>query len=184
MMIQKILPYDLYANTTGTARYHRVGNILNQTLDPDSQHPRALDCNTQPVYTSTLKRAHTCIDTDTTTSITHLESLNEITFDLHRFCNEVHFLQVGSTAVRSAFVEAFVSNQLALSHTQLRSELIEILSLSHHTEPPLCLSHTFRMKLISVYSDIGDELFDTPTSIVKHLDTTKHLYKFGEMIEV
>ncbi len=184
MTIQKILDYDIYAGTSGTARYLRVCSLLNQTIDPDTLYPDTLDCFGQSVLTSPRKRAQNCIKKSSAKSITPSLALNEIAFELKEFCTEENFLQHGSTAVRAAFVQAFIMNRLAIPHTQLQSELKEILAVTHQSEITLRISHTFRIKMIEIYSIIGDELFNNPSLIKDYLDTEKHLFAFGEKIEV
>ncbi len=184
MLIQKILAYDVYNNTTGTERYQHVIALLNQSIDPISLHPDTLDCNQQAVLTSPRKRALTCINKNSALSVTTYSELNEIAFSLQDFCTENDFLENGSTAVRAAFAHAFMEDKLSISHKQLQTELINILALSKEAVPPLCVSHTFRMKLLEIYKKIGDELFSDPRIIKEHIDYKTHLYKFSEIIEV
>ena len=184
MIIQKILRYDIYAGTHGSDRYKHVCNLLMQTVDPDTLLPDTLDCRDQVVLTSPRQRATTCIKTSSAKSVTEISELNEITFQLNNFCTEESFLKNGSSAVRSAFIEAFIANKLGVPHTQLQSELDFILNLSKQHNPPLCVSHTFRMKLIEIYSHIGAELFNNPNIIKKYIDPERHLYTFAETIEI
>lgn len=184
MYIQKILEYDVYAKTTGTARYQRVLKLLNQSIDPKTLLPNSINCGQQAVLTSPRKRAISCIKKDSTLSISISPELNEIAFSLQEFCTEENFRKNGSTAVRKAFVQAFIEDKLDISHVQLQTELASILALSKQEEPPLCISHTFRMKLLDIYANIGDNLFKNPTTIKEHIDCKEHLYEFGEIIEI
>lgn len=184
MYIKKILTYDVYAQTTGTARYLHVLKLLNQSIDPETLLPNSMDCSQQTVFSSPRKRALSCIKKDSTSSISVYPALNEITFSLQEFCNEENFLRDGSSAVRKAFVQAFTENKLGTSHKQLQLELESVLKLSNQTEPPLCISHTFRMKLLEIYAHIGENLFQNPETIKEHIDCNKHLYEFGEIIEI
>lgn len=184
MYIKKILKYDVYATTTGTARYQHVLKLLNQTIDPETLRPNSINCSQQAVLTSPRRRAISCIKKDSTLSISISTELNEIAFSLQEFCTEEDFLKKGSTAVRKAFVQAFTEDKLGTSHKQLQTELKNIIALSKQIEPPLCISHTFRMKLLEIYSNIGDNLFQNPTTIKEHIDCKEHLYEFGEIIEI
>jgi len=184
MYIQKILEYDVYAKTIGKARYQRVFKLLNQSIDPETLLPDSINCGQQAVLISPRKRAMFCIKKDSTSSISASPELNEITFSLQEFCTEENFLKDGSTAVRKAFVQAFIEDKLGTTHEQLQTELESILSLNKQVEPPLCISHTFRMKLLEIYANIGDDLFQNPTTIKEHIDCKKHLYEFGEIIEI
>ena len=184
MTIQKILAYDLYSNTTGSARYQRVCAVLEQSIEPLTLQPDTLDCGHQPVLCSPRARARFCLDTSTATSVTITPELNELAFSLADFCSEEQFLARGSSAVRHAFTQAFIADQLSLSHEQLKTELDFILSFKHQPRPPLGISHTFRMKLLEIYAAVGAELFDQPASIEKHLDTQHHLYAFGHILEL
>lgn len=184
MYIQKILEYDVYAKTTGTARYQHVLKLLNQSIDPRTLLPNSINCDQQAVLTSPRKRATSCIKKDSTSSISISLELNEIAFSLQEFCTEENFLKDGSTAVRKAFIQAFIEDKLETSHEKLQTELEAILALSKQTESPLCISHTFRMKLLEIYADIGDNLFINPTTIEEHIDCKKHLYEFGEIIKI
>ena len=170
MYIQKILEYDVYANTTGTARYQHVLKLLNQSIDPKTLLPNSINCGQQAVLISPRRRAISCIQTDTTASITVSPELNEIPFSLQEFCSEEDFLKHGSTAVRTAFAEAFIENRLGISHEQLQTELESIIKLSKQAKPPLCISHTFRIKLLAIYANIGDNLFQNPTTIKEHIN--------------
>lgn len=184
MYIQKILPYDVYAKTTGTSRYMHVSNLLNQTVDPETMEPNSLDCAQQTVFTSPRRRALSCLKEDSASSVIVFTSLNEITFSLQEFCDEESFFHAGSTAVRKAFVDAFIEDKLGTSHKQIHTELENILLLRNQIKPPLCISHTFRMKLLEIYANIGDALFQKPSIIKDYIDCGKHLYKFGEIIEI
>lgn len=184
MYIKKILAYDVYAETTGTARYQHVIKLLNQSIDPETLLPNLIDCGQQAVSTSPRKRAVSCINKDSTSSISVYPALNEIAFSLQKFCSEEDFLRDGSSAVRRAFVQAFVEDKLGISHKQLQTELEGILTQSKQVEPPLCISHTFRMKLLEIYANIGGDLFQNPTIIHKYIDCDKHLYEFGETIKI
>lgn len=184
MYIKKILAYDVYAQTTGTACYEHVIKLLNQSIDPETLQPNSIDCNQQVVFTSPRKRATSCIKEDSASAISLSPELNEIAFSLQEFCTEENFLKGGSTAVREAFVQAFIEDKLETSHEQLQTELESILALSKQEESRLCISHTFRMKLLEIYANIGDNLFQNPTTIKEHIDYKKHLYEFGEIIEI
>lgn len=184
MHIKKILTYDVYAETTGTDRYKRVCNLLNQIIDPDTLKPDSIECNEKHVLISSRKRALSCTKKDSASSISVSPELNEIAFPLQEFCSEEDFLKGGSTAVREAFVQAFIKDKLETSHKKLQLELRNIVTLSKQMEQTLCISHTFRMKLLEIYANIGDDLFQNPTIIKEHIDCKKHLYDFGEIIEI
>jgi hypothetical protein len=184
MHIKKILAYDVYAKTIGTVRYQYVSKLLNQSVDPETLLLNSLDCSQQAVFTSPQKRAVSCIKKDSTSSISTYPALNEIAFSLQEFCNEKDFLRDGSSAVRKAFVQAFIEDKLHTSHEVLQTELASIFELSKQAKPPLCISHTFRMKLLEIYANIGKSLFQNPAIIQKYIDYNKHLYEFGEIIEI
>lgn len=184
MIIQKILKYDLYAETSGRDKYTRVCSLLEQSIEPETLMPKALDCHGKPVATSPRQRAVDCIKISSAKSITEMSALNEIPFSLKNFCSEAEFLKNDSSAVRRSFITAFESDQLLISHSQLQKELDDILLLKHTSPHLLCISHTFRMKLIGTYNLVGAELFSKPSIIGKYLDPNKHLYNFGEMIVV
>ncbi len=184
MHIRKILTYDVYANTVGAARYQHVVKLLNQSIDPDTLLTDSLDCGKQAVLTSPLKRAVQCIKRDSALSITASPQLTEIAFPLQEYCTENDFLEYGSVAVRKAFVQAFIEDKLCVPHKQLKKELEDILILRGQAKPPLCISHTFRMKLLEIYASIGDDLFRNPSLLGTYVSPEKHLYEFGEIIEV
>lgn len=184
MYIKKILAYDVYEQTSGTARYEHVIKLLNQSVDPVTLQPNSIDCGQQNVFTSPRKRAISCIKKDSASSISVSLELNEIAFPFHEFCTEENFLKSGSTAVREAFVQAFTEDKLATPHKQLQIELDNVILLSNQPEPPLCISHTFRMKLLEIYANIGESLFENPMIIQEHIDPNEHLYEFGDVIEL
>lgn len=184
MYIKKILAYDVYARTIGTARYQYILKLLDQSVDPETLIPNSIDCTQQAVLISPRRRAISCIQIDTTSSITVSPELNEIAFSLQEFCSEEDFLKHGSTAVRTAFVAAFIKNMLSISHEQLQTELESVIKLSKQIDPPLCISHTFRMKLLEIYASIGEGLFQNPAIIKEYINYNKHMYEFGEIIEI
>lgn len=184
MEIRKILSYNIYGDAQGKERYRRVCDLLAQRIDPTTNEPGMLHCSESVTYTSPRLRATSCIDIGSVLSLTELNALNEIPFALEQYCSEADFLQDRSTAVRRAFLRAFVENGLAITHTQLREELISIVNLKRDTPSPLCISHTFRMKLIAIYSEIGDILFTNPESLYTHIDPKNHMYDFGESIYI
>jgi hypothetical protein len=184
MNIQKILAYDLYSNTTGTARYQRVCAVLEQSVEPLTLHPHMLACGQQPILCSPRARARDCLDSRTATAVTITPELNELAFSLAEFCSEELFLEQGSTAVRQAFIQAFSTDKLSVSHLELKAELDFILSVKNQPHPPLSISHTFRMKLLEIYATVGAELFDQPASLEKHLDSQNHFYAFGHILEL
>jgi len=183
MQIKKILAYDVYAETADADRYRRVCDLLNQKIDPCTLHSDTMECSDKHVLTSPRKRAISCIKKDSAASISVSPELNEIAFPLQKFCSEEYFLKDGSTAVRKAFVQAFTENKLSIPHEQLHTELAIIAALRNQ-EQLLCISHTFRMKLLELYANIGDKLFQNPTIIKEHIDCKKHLYDFGEVVEI
>lgn len=182
MEIIKILPYDVYGGDV--SKYKYVCDLLMQTIDPVSLEPGKLNCRNLYVYTSPRRRAITCINVDTAKSIIINESLNEIPFSLRRYCSEENFIQYGSVAVRKAFNDSFVNDDLGISHQKLQYEIKEILHLHEVSRPVLCVSHTFRMKCIEVYNQIGDRMFKEPGQIRKFINPKKHLFHFGEEIAV
>ena len=64
---------------------------------------------------------------------------------------------------------AFTENKLCISHDQLQTELESVIKISKQTDPPLCISHTFRMKLLEIYSKIGENLFQNPSIIKEYI---------------
>lgn len=184
MEITKILSYDLYGTTTGIEKYHRVCALLRKQFDPSSLQVQQLDCARQAVFMSPRRRAFSCIDNTTYTSIDTKRELDELGFRFEDFCSADTYAERGSIAVREAFVEAFVSNSLDVTLETLRQELQTILAWAKQEQPPLCVSHTFRMKVLSLYSEVGEVLFNNPSMIRSLIDCRQHLFPFGATITV
>lgn len=183
MTITKILPYNPYGEDE-SQKYPYVCDLLSQKIDPPSLEPGSLNCYGKRVFVSPLRRSIECVDKASAESFEMSELLQEIPFSLGKFCGEAEFVQQGSTAVRNAFVQAFISDGLNISHQRLKKELELLFELGKDNEDALFVSHTFRMKLIEIYSKVGDGLFSNPKIISKYLDVDKHLYNFGDTINV
>lgn len=179
MRIYKIPAYDLYANTTGTARFARVCDLLAQRIDPPTQHPQSFDCKSAPVYCSSLQRAHQCVDPTSTPLLTLYPGLNEIPFELSQFCDSDTFARDGSTAVRLAFVTAFANDALLIPLQQIKDELLELERIAAAHPTAIAITHTFRMKIIELYVERGDRIFDDPEQVLQRIDPRRHLYPFG-----
>jgi len=183
MQVQKILSYDVYGESTGNS-YQYVCDLLTQDIDPPSREPNNLNCRGYLVYTSSLKRAVGCIDNDTSKDVIIKKALNEIPFSLEKYCTKELFKDEGGFAVRSAFVTAFIEDNLDVTREQLQREIIEVLALGIGEEQIMLLTHTFRMKLIEVYGQIGSELFTNPGCIKNFIKPETKLFEFGEIINI
>ena len=89
-----------------------------------------------------------------------------------------------SMAVRRAFTHAFVNDVLDVKHNELKEQLDWVLSVSKYQTPPLCISHTFRMKIIEVYRHIGKKIFVHPNSLHNYIDCKQHLVQFGATLNI
>ena len=181
MQFQKILSYDVYG-THKEGRFNRVCNLLNQTLDPSTLEPAGLSAENKDVFISPRKRAISCLNQVTANSITVLPALNEIAFDLERVCTHAEFEAKGSVAVRSAFLELFIKNQLSINHKTLQEECEHLLTISKDNPDALAISHTFRLRLLETYLKTNRQLFEEPTLLSKHLNPKEHWADFGSFI--
>jgi len=181
MQFQKILSYGVYGNKS-TNKYTHVCALLKQTIDPSSSQKGQLDADGKLVFISPRTRAISCLNVDTTTTVRVEPALNEIPFDLMRYCSAEEFADKGSTAVREAFLHLFVTNQLAISHKKLQTEFEHILALSHEYPDALAISHTFRLRLLQTYLKTDQDLFADPKQVYNHLDPTEHWLSFGDQI--
>lgn len=181
MKVVKILPYSVYGEI-GNA-YEYVCNLLMHRVDPPSLKPSELDCRNAKVFCSPRKRALDCLNRSTASSVAVTDILDEIPFDIKPYCTPDEFKRGGSTVVRRAFIQAFVDNQLNLSRDEIQTQLEAVRKLALEHSDALAISHTFRMKLLMIYQEIGNELFRSPEVIQYHIDPHRHILQFGESIE-
>jgi hypothetical protein len=181
MQFQKILSYDVYG-VGAKPSYEHVCTLLAQEINPPSLESGKLNCRKCLVYCSALNRAFSCLDISTTGKVILLPALNEIPFSLAKYVTKKGFEISGSTAVRRAFIEAFVANDLNISHQELQRQLLEIIDLHKREPEALAVSHTFRLKLIQIYTQIGDELFNKPISIRDFIKQEVKILDFGETV--
>lgn len=183
MQITKILSYNVYGNHTSN-RFQHVCDLLSQKSDPQSDELDSLDCKNNIVYTSPLARAVSCIAEKTVREIHTEKALSEIPFALDLFCSEEEFFHGGSTAVRKAFIIAFSQNALLLSHEILQNECDQILSIANTQRTTLCVSHSFRMKVLQAYIQYGTQLFRDPLLIKKYINPKNKMFNFGDSIYI
>lgn len=181
MQLKKILSYNVYGDNTDDS-YRYVCNLLAQTTDPESAEPGMLDCGGMHTYTSPLRRATSCIDSKTAASFTLLPELWEIPFDLTHYCSESAFTLFKGTAVRQAFIRAFVVDDLLIPHSVLEEEFKTIIELQNKPEDTLIISHTFRLAGLLAYIQIGHDLFTHPESITEFIKPDEKILDFGESI--
>lgn len=181
MHFQKILSYDVYG-THREGRFTHVCSLLNQTNDPDTLEPAKLFADNTHVFISPRKRAIGCLNQTTAVSVTILPALNEIPFDLERVCTPAELEARGSVAVRSAFLQLFINNQLSINHKTLQEECEYLLTISKDHPEALAISHTFRLRLLETYLKTNRRLFDEPALIQEHLNPKEHWADFGSFI--
>jgi hypothetical protein len=183
MHFQKILSYDVYGPHQ-EGRFKYVCNLLNQTVDPCTLEPKMLTAHSKDVFISPRRRALSCLNQATAPSVTVVPALNEIPFDLERVCTSADFELNGSVAVRSAFLELFTNNQLALNHKTLQDECEHLLTISKDNPEALAISHTFRLRILETYLKTNRQLFDEPALLQKHLNPKEHWADFGAYIHM
>jgi len=113
--------------------------------------------------------------------------LNEIKFDLSTFCSEDEYEKYESDIVRKKFIENFIKDSLIESQKDLKKKFEEFSNLigveSKKYTKILCISHTFFIKLYSIYKKHKD-LFDNPKIINKSIDPNKKIMNFCEVMRV
>lgn len=176
--IIKILNYELYVDDPSVDEFERVCQILSQKTDPRSLSPQELPVGPGKVLSSNMRRAKECLDIKPETEIDYRDDLRELAFDLSKFCSREDYTSHKSDAVREAFVKAFVSDQLELPRSEIQKQIEGLLKEVQETDATI-ISHTFRMKLIEIYLEIGEDLFKEPELLAEHLDTKKKIYEFG-----
>lgn len=110
--------------------------------------------------------------------------LNEIKFSMAKLCSQQEYGRYKSVIVRRCFISAFIANTLMESHQdiQKRFTLLEeqIAKLQLNYQNIACISHTFFIKLYSVYKK-HPELFEHPKIIRKYLNPKKKIMNFCDI---
>lgn len=181
MQLKKILSYNVYGDSSAPS-YHYVTDLLAGLIDPETNEPNGINCGHMTVYSSPLRRAIGCIDTETATSLKTLFALREIPFDLKKYCSQSAFALFKGTAVRQAFVRSFMANDLLIPHQVLREELELVLALKAESEEILVISHTFRICCLMAYEQIGVDLFKNPVRIGEFIQPDQKIMDFGESV--
>ena len=180
MQLKKILSYDVYGDTANSYEY--VADLLAGRSDPQTKEPGGIDCGHLTVYTSPLRRATGCINTTTAKKLETLFALREIPFDIKKYCSESAFSLFKATAVRQAFIRAFMANDLLIPHQVLQQELELVLALKARPEEILVISHTFRIRCLEAYEQIGADLFKNPVRIGEFIQPENKIMDFGESV--
>lgn len=180
MQLKKILSYNVYGDTTDSYQY--VTDLLAGRIDPVTNEPSGIDCGQMTVYSSPLRRATGCINTPTAKNLKTLFALREIPFDLQKYCSQSAFNLFKGTAVRQAFVRSFVANNLLIPHQVLREELELVLALKKDPNEILAISHTFRIRCLMAYEQIGQDLFKNPVRIGEFIQPENKIMDFGESV--
>ena len=181
MQLKKILSYNVYGDSRATG-YHYVTDLLAGISDPETNEPNGIDCGQMTVYSSPLRRAVGCINTETAASLKTLFALREIPFDLKKYCSQSAFDLFKGTAVRQAFVRSFIANNLLVPHQVLREELELVLALKNESKEVLAISHTFRICCLMAYEQIGTDLFKNPVRIGEFIQPDQKIMDFGESV--
>lgn len=176
----KILPYQIYTSLDTTERFKRACKILSQETNPQSLHPKELDPKTDLIYYSPLKRSVECIDRKPGKTYTTMSQLQEIPFNITLKISQKDFEDLGSQAVRTAFVELFLEDRLSISRARLFSEIKSMLKI-FKTKPNdiSAVSHSFRMKIIEAYIATQGSIETNPKLIHHYIFPDSKTYEFG-----
>ncbi len=183
MLVTKILKYNPYG-PDDSRRYEYVCDLLAGKNDPPSLAVGKFDMAGRTVYAPESRRALECIASALATSFETLSELNEIQFDFKKRAKKQLFDSKGSDSVRSAFIDAFAEDDLHSSHDELQSQFEYILDHASKYPEAVYVSHTFRMKLLQLYVQYKDRLFTDPEVIRNAVPVDKHIFEFGETIEI
>lgn len=107
--------------------------------------------------------------------------LNEIKFSMAKLCSQQEYRQHQSIIVRQRFISAFIADTLTESHQDIQKRFIllekQIAKLQSDHQNIACISHTFFIKIYSVYKKHPD-IFEHPEIIKKYLNPNKKIMDF------
>jgi hypothetical protein len=169
----KILSYD-----TGSKNLNLdyVNGVLEQKVDPDTLEPNSLKSMDSVTYYSPLKRCENCIKMQARRKYIQNELLREIPFSLGNIPQGTKDL---SSFVRSVFIDKFINDRLLISRQTLLDQTKKILEFNNGNDNITMISHTFRLKIIELYLQVGDTIFKEPKLISQFINPSKKIYEFG-----
>jgi hypothetical protein len=175
----KIGPYELRLKNKEVYGYLR--DVGLQHIDPPSLDPKTIVPNAGLVYCSSLRRAFECVRIGSDHKLIKTDLLNEIIFDLAKFCSPEEYKINKSLIVRRRFRESFIKDILSMSRAQIFKELKELLTIIKENKKDVTfISHSFRLKLLQAYVKTAGELEQKPELINQYLLDDQRTFNFGE----
>lgn len=111
-----------------------------------------------------------------------MNELSEIIFDPSLFISEGIWKEQGSSAVRRAFIEAFEQDKLFLKRDKIFEQIEKLLDMCRKEsegQEVICVSHSFRMKLVEAYIKTGGAIKKSPSLVREFIDPNNKTYEFG-----
>lgn len=174
----KTLAYQPYGNEDV---FNYVRKLLLQEIDPPSTAQASIISSAPKLLHSPLRRVAETVDIAAAQTRVVLRDLREVSFDIKAFLNEDQLLKEGSTAIRKAFIQAFVEDRLHVSRAMLAYEITGILDIVYAEEEVDVVSHSFRLKLIEAFLCTNGKVFVEPALITRFIDPKEKTYRFGEV---
>lgn len=195
--ILKTGPYN--PEIKGLSKYESYDLITTQKYSPGisdrdyvKEHTdRRRIKNVEVILCSELKRTRKTagvikgIINDQTIRMVPTHLLNEVKFSMKVLVTEEEYKTHGSNIVRERFIEHFIADTLLESRKEIFERiqnLMELLNDRYRGKKVLCVSHSFFMKILSVYLK-DKKLFEDPRVLKKYLDPKKRTFGFCEGFE-
>ncbi len=179
----KILEYELYPKQRSQAEvFQYICNVLIQTINPQSTASQKVIIKKGVLFSSPLRRAQECIQTESVVINQILPELREIPFDITKDCTKTEWEQRGSALIRSLFKKLFIEDRLLISRQKIFDEIRTMLvkCLSQKNQDITIISHSFRLKIIEAFIKTKGEIEKNPELIHQYIFDDKKTFGFGE----
>jgi len=176
----KILGYNLRPTHDPMSNFAFICKVLNQSIDPPTQHYDTLEIRNGIILCSPLARARQCLKYSPDGIVAYPRELVEIPFDLAACCTIEEWLEKGSIVVRKKFKEAFIGNTLLISRQEIMQQAKKIFAECRQCGATTIVSHTFRLILLKAIYETNGKIIDKPKLIHNYIDDQKRILDFGE----
>jgi broad specificity phosphatase PhoE len=195
LFFMKIGPYNSLQK--GLSKFESLKLLTLQKIDPtiniNEIHkylPNHLISDFDLIITSNLRRSKETAKYLTKTifkkniPVFSTDLLNEVKFDISKFCSKEEYEKQGSNLIRKKFIESFIKDNLIESRKDIKQRMDKFENLiANENKKILCISHTFFMKLYIIYKKERN-LFQKPKILNKYLDPNKRIFEFCEVTKI
>jgi hypothetical protein len=179
----KILEYELYPKQLSRAEvFQYICNVLVQTINPRNTTSQKIIIKKGILFSSPLRRAQECIQTESIVTSQILPELREIPFDITKDCTKTEWEQKGSTLIRTLFKKLFIEDRLLVSRKKIFDEIRTVFAkcLTQRNQDITIISHSFRLKIIEAFIKTKGEVEKNPELIHQYIFDDKKTFGFGE----